>query len=150
MLRITNTIAIDEGEICEEFIRASGPGGQNVNKVATAVKLRFDVANSASLPDDVRKRLVRLAGRRVTGNGMLIIDARRFRTRERNRQDAIDRLVELIRRASEKPRIRRKTKPPLASKIRMLESKRRTGETKRKRRLVSRSAKKGTDYEILD
>jgi ribosome-associated protein len=150
VLRITSTITIDENEIHEEFIRSSGPGGQNVNKVATAVQLRFDVGKSRSLPDDVRKRLVRLAGRRINQDGILIIDAHRFRTQERNRQDAIDRLVELIRKAAEKPRIRRKTKPPIASKIRRLETKRRIGKTKRIRRPVLRSAKKGTDYEVFD
>jgi ribosome-associated protein len=150
MLRITSTITIDENEIHEEFIRSSGPGGQNVNKVATAVQLRFDVGKSRSLPDDVRKRLVRLAGRRINQDGILIIDAHRFRTQERNRQDAIDRLVELIRKAAEKPRIRRKTKPPIASKIRRLETKRRIGKTKRIRRPVLRSAKRGTDYEVFD
>jgi ribosome-associated protein len=149
MLRITSTITIDENEIHEEFIRSSGPGGQNVNKVATAVQLRFDVGKSRSLPDDVRKRLVRLAGRRINQDGILIIDAHRFRTQERNRQDAIDRLVELIRKAAEKPRIRRKTKPPIASKIRRLEAKRRIGKTKCMRRPVLRSAKKGAD-EIFD
>jgi len=150
VLRITSTITIDENEIHEEFIRSSGPGGQNVNKVATAVQLRFDVGKARSLPDDVRKRLVRLAGRRINQDGILIIDAHRFRTQERNRQDAIDRLVELIRKAAEKPRIRRKTKPPIASKIRRLETKRRIGKTKRIRRPVLRSAKRGTDYEVFD
>ena len=137
MIYITRTIAIDEREIQQEFIRSSGPGGQNVNKVATAVQLRFDVRNSPSLPDDVRERLVRLAGRRFTEDGLLIIDARRFRTQERNRQDAIDRLVELIRKASEKPKPRRKTRPTLASKRRRLETKRRRGKTKRTRWPVS-------------
>ncbi|MCK4795314.1 MAG: aminoacyl-tRNA hydrolase [Desulfobacteraceae bacterium] len=137
MIYITRTIAIDEREIHQEFIRSSGPGGQNVNKVATAVQLRFDVRNSPSLPDDVRERLVRLAGRRFTEDGLLIIDARRFRTQERNRQDAIDRLVELIRKASEKPKLRRKTRPTLASKRRRLETKRRRGETKSMRWPVS-------------
>ena len=136
MIRITRTIAIDEGEIREEFIRASGPGGQNVNKVATAVQLRFDAAGSASLPDDVRERLIRLAGRRMTTEGVLIINARRYRTQQRNRQDARDRLVELIRKAAKKPRPRRKTKPTLASKKRRLETKRRQSQTKRMRGAV--------------
>ena len=136
MIQITPTIAIDEKEIQQEFIRASGPGGQNVNKVSTAVQLRFDVGNSTSLPDDVRERLIRLAGRRITEDGILIIDARRFRAQERNRQDAINRLVELIRKASEKPKPRRKTSPTLASKRRRLDTKHRRGETKRTRRSV--------------
>ena len=137
MIYITRAIAIDEREIHQEFIHSSGPGGQNVNKVATAVQLRFDVRNSPSLPDDVRERLVRLAGRRFTEDGLLIIDARRFRKQERNRQDAIDRLVELIRKASEKPKLRRKTRPTLASKRRRLETKRYRGEKKRMRWPVS-------------
>ncbi len=139
MIHITPTITIDEREIHEEFIRSSGPGGQNVNKVATAVQLRFDVAESPSLPDDVRERLIRLAGRRITEGGVLIIDARRFRTQERNRQDAIERLVELIRKAAEKPKRRRKTRPTQASKRRRLETKRHRGKTKRMRRPMSRS-----------
>jgi ribosome-associated protein len=133
MIHITGTITIDESEIQEYFVRASGPGGQNVNKVATAVQLRFDVTNSRSLPEEVRIRLISLAGNRITEDGILIIDARRFRTQGRNREDATDRLVELIRNAAQKPKIRRKTRPTLASKIRRLESKRRGAESKRVR-----------------
>jgi len=139
MIYITPTIAIDESEIKQEFIRSSGPGGQNVNKVSTAVQLRFNIANSPSLPDDVRKRLAHLAGRRITENGELIINARRFRTQERNRQDAFDRLVKLIRKASERPKVRRKTRPTLQSKRRRLEAKRHRSEAKRMRRPASSS-----------
>jgi len=130
MIQVTRTIKIDESEIQENFIRASGPGGQNVNKVATTVQLRFDVANSRSLPDEVRKRLISLAGNRITEDGVLIIEARRFRTQGRNREDATERLVKLIRKAAQRPQIRRKTRPTLASKKRRLESKQRSSKTK--------------------
>lgn len=136
MIDITPTIAIEESEIQLEFVRASKPGGQKVNKVATAVQLSFDVGNSPSLPDDVRERLVRMAGRRITQDGILVLKAQRFREQGRNREDAIDRLIELIRKAVEKPKPRRKTKPTLASKRRRLESKRRRGETKLRRQPV--------------
>jgi ribosome-associated protein len=139
MIHIAPTIAIEESEIQEEFTRASGPGGQNVNKVSTAVQLRFDVSHSPSLPDDVRQRVIRLAGRRITEDGVLVIVARRFRTQNRNRQDAIDRLVRLIRKASEKPKVRRKTVPTLASKRRRLEAKRRQAEIKHMRRPLTDS-----------
>ena len=138
MIQITLTIQIEEREIQQEFIRASGPGGQNINKVSPAVQLRFDVGNSPSLPDDVRERLIRLAGSRLTANGVLIIEARRFRTQERNRQDAIDRLATLIRKAVEKPKVRRRARPTLAAKRRWLETKRRRSVTKRLRRPVPR------------
>jgi len=136
MIEITSGIVIDDSEIQEVFIHSSGPGGQNVNKVATTVQLRFDVANSPSLPDEVRERLISLAGSLITEDGVLIINARRFRTQGRNRQDAIERLAELIRRAAEKPRSRRKTRPTLASKMRRLEHKHRRGETKKLRQGV--------------
>ncbi len=136
MIHITRTISIDESEIQEYFIRASGPGGQNVNKVATAVQLRFDVVHSHSLPEEVRLRLISLAGNRITEDGILIIDARRFRTQGRNRENATDRLVELIRNAAQRPKIRRRTRPTLTSKIRRLESKRRVAEIKRVRGIV--------------
>jgi|SRR5688572_897031 ribosome-associated protein len=123
MIPVTDAIVLDDREIEESFIRASGPGGQNVNKVSSAVQLRFDVAGSASLPDAVRTRLKRLAGKRLTQDGVLVITAQRFRSQEQNRQDALERLKSLIRQAATPPRPRRPTRPTLASKRRRLEGK---------------------------
>jgi ribosome-associated protein len=133
-VRVTPAIALAEDEIVETFVRAHGPGGQNVNKLATAVQLRFDVARSPSLPEDVRARLSRLAGRRLTGDGVLIIEAHRFRTQNRNREDARTRLFELIRAASIAPKVRRSTKPTAASRERRLQEKKVRGAVKRGRR----------------
>jgi len=136
VIRVTRSISIDEEEIREVFVRASGPGGQNVNKVSTAVQLRFDVANSPSLPDGVRERLARIAGRRMTEDGVLVIDARQFRTQLKNREDARQRLVELVRKAAVPPKKRKKTRPTRASKEKRLESKRRRKRTKEGRKRV--------------
>jgi ribosome-associated protein len=140
MIRVNTEIELDEREIQEDFVRASGPGGQNVNKVSTAVQLRFDIARSPSLPEPVRARLITLAGRRVTQDGVLIIEAERFRSQRRNRDDALERLIELIREACEVDKPRRPTRPTLASKKRRLDSKQRRGETKK-----LRTVKPGTD-----
>lgn len=133
MIRVNPQIELDPREIREVFLRASGPGGQNVNKVSTAVQLRFDVAESPSLPEPVRERLVVLAGRRLTQDGVLIIEAERYRSQRRNREDALQRLVDLIRAAAEVETPRRPTRPTLASKKRRLDGKQRRGETKRLR-----------------
>jgi ribosome-associated protein len=134
ILRVTSTISIDPAELEEVFVRASGPGGQNVNKVSTAVQLRFDAARSPSLPGTVRRRLCDLAGRRLTGDGILVITADRFRSQARNREDARERLIDLIREAATPPKPRRSTKPTFASKLRRQESKRRRSNVKALRR----------------
>ncbi len=138
MIPITDQITLDESELREEFVRASGHGGQNVNKVSTQAKLYFDVRHSPSLPDDVRERLMKIAGKRITQEGILIISASRFRTQEQNREDARNRLVERVRRAAEPPRPRKKTKPTAASRERRLESKRRESRRKSSRRVAAR------------
>lgn len=135
MIRITDNIEINENEIKQEFIRSSGPGGQNVNKVSTAVQLRFDVRNSPSLPEDIKVRLYKIAGSRITNDGILIIEAKRFRTQESNRQDSVDRFIELIRKAAVKPKARKATKPTAESRKVRVESKRRRGQVKSMRRL---------------
>jgi ribosome-associated protein len=133
MLKITDQISLDERELEERFVRASGPGGQNVNKVSTAVELRFHVLGSPSLPEGVRVRLARLAGRRLSDEGILIIRADRFRTQERNREDARERLTELIRQATVVPKRRVPTKPSRASKARRRDDKKKRGRVKRLR-----------------
>jgi ribosome-associated protein len=135
MIRITPGIAIDEREIEESFVRASGPGGQNVNKLATAVQLRFNVRASPSLPDDVRARLERLAGARLTRDGYLVIIAQRHRTQGRNREDALQRLIDLVRRAAIAPRLRRPTKPTKAARERRVEAKKHRAGVKQMRRV---------------
>src|SRR5215475_13291638 len=133
MIRVTPSISIAERELEEHFIRAPGPGGQNVNKLASAVELRFDVRRSPSLSEDVRARLERLAGSRLTRDGVLVITAQRHRTQERNRQDALDRLIDLIRQATIAPKPRRPTKPTKAARARRLEGKKRRSGVKRLR-----------------
>jgi ribosome-associated protein len=132
MIAVSESLAIDERALSESFVRASGPGGQNVNKVSSAVQLRLDLAASG-LPEPVQRRLARLAGRRLTADGSVLILAQRHRTQERNREDALDRLLDLVRRAAEPPKPRRPTKPTLASKRRRLETKARRSRVKRTR-----------------
>jgi ribosome-associated protein len=133
MIKITDQIAIGEDEVVETFVRASGPGGQNVNKLSTAVELRFDVRGSRNLPDDVSIRLQKLAGRRLTKDGILVIEAQTHRTQERNRADALARLVALIRQAAVAPKPRKKTKPTRAAKAERMDTKKRRGNVKRMR-----------------
>jgi ribosome-associated protein len=133
VIAVTDEIALEERELEERFILASGPGGQNVNKTSSAVQLRFDARGSPSLPNDVSARLQRLAGSRLTGDGVIVITAARFSSQERNRADARERLVELIRRAAVRPVVRKRTKPTYASKLQRLDSKTRRGEIKSRR-----------------
>jgi ribosome-associated protein len=139
MIRITDSISIDESEIEESFVRSSGPGGQNVNKLSTAVQLRFDVRRSPSLPNDVAIRLMRLAGKRITKDGVLVLIAQNHRTQERNRAEAVERLVALVQEAAVRPVPRRATKPTKASKLKRIEGKKRRSGIKelRSKRLVS-------------
>jgi ribosome-associated protein len=138
MIHVAPGIDLDENELLFDFVRSSGPGGQNVNKVSTAVQLRFDVLHSPALPDDVRARLVKLAGQRMTAEGVLVLDARSTRSQTRNREAAVEQLVELIRKAAIRPKSRRNTKPTAASKQERLERKAQHGKTKALRRPVRR------------
>ncbi|WP_448190620.1 alternative ribosome rescue aminoacyl-tRNA hydrolase ArfB [Azospirillum sp. sgz301742] len=133
MIRVTHRISLDESELHEDFVRASGPGGQHVNKTSSAVQLRFDVRNSPNLPDDVRARLERLAGSRLTLDGVLIIVADGYRSQLRNREDALERLIDLIREAAVPPKPRRPTKPTFGSKQRRLEGKAKRADVKKMR-----------------
>ena len=135
-LEISPNLSLEDNEISLDFVRSSGPGGQNVNKVSTAVQLRFDLRNSPSLPEDVKQRLIKLAGSRMTDDGLLLIDAHRFRTQEQNREDALQRLAGLVRSALYVPKKRRATRPTLASKTRRIETKKQRGETKKLRRSI--------------
>lgn len=135
MIEVTPRIAIDENELSFDFIRSAGPGGQNVNKVATAVQLRYNIATANTLPEEVKQRLYSIARNRITGEGVLIIEAKRYRTQEQNREDAIARLVGLIYQATQKPKPRKKTRPSAASQAERIDEKKRRGAIKRSRRM---------------
>ena len=136
MIEVTSSVKIDENEVQFDFVRASGPGGQNINKVASSVQLRFNVRNSSSLEPDVKERLIKLAGNRVTEDGILIIEAKRYRTQEQNRFDATQRLITWIQKALEKPKERKATRPSVTAKAARVGDKKKHGETKRIRRYV--------------
>ncbi|MEE9429950.1 MAG: alternative ribosome rescue aminoacyl-tRNA hydrolase ArfB [Melioribacteraceae bacterium] len=140
MIEITNKISLSENELQFSFVRASGPGGQNVDKVSTVAQLRFNLWNNKTLPTEVKERLQKLAGKRFNSDGTIFIDARRFRSQERNKQDAINRLIDLIKKAIEKPKPRKKTKPTKAAKLRRLESKRKKGDLKKNRTAMKRDS----------
>src|SRR5512145_1018067 len=133
MIFVTPQIAIQENELHFDAVQASGPGGQNVNKVATAIQLRYDIAHSPALPADVRQRLQKLAGKRINSEGVLVIEAKQYRTQEQNRQEAITRLIALVHKAAQRPNIRHQTRPSFASRQRRMENKRRRSEIKRLR-----------------
>jgi ribosome-associated protein len=137
MIEISDDLTLDEHEISETFVRASGPGGQNVNKVASSAQLRFDARHSPSLPEPVKARLLRLAGKRATQDGVIVITAQRFRSQERNRDDARERLAALIRRAAEPPKPRRRTRPSAGQREERLAAKARRGKLKARRRPVA-------------
>ncbi len=136
MIEISSTVKIDENELQFDFVRASGPGGQNVNKVSTAVQLRWDISATPSLPPDIKARLLKLAGSRATAEGVIIIEARRYRTQEQNRFDAIQRLTALVQQALEPPKVRQPTRPTITAKAARVSSKKRRGEIKRTRRYI--------------
>lgn len=136
MIEVTSSVKIEESELQFDFIRSSGPGGQNINKVATSVQLRFDVRGSPSLPPEVKERLERLAGNRMTEEGVLIIEARRYRTQEQNRLDAVQRLIALVQKALVRPKIRRPTRPSVTARAARVGAKKRRGALKRTRRIL--------------